>query len=165
MRRGNPALAVLLLAGCGYQLGEPSIAGVSTVSIPMVKNLTLRRGNEFGAGGHEIDLTQAIRDRVLSETGYGLASVDTADLVAKVDLNEYSTPFLVEDKADRPLVSNVTVRVKLVVQRRDGTVVYEGTREETGHLVPSRDEDEAAARAEAFAAVARWVVGKLQGGW
>ncbi|MCE9581375.1 MAG: hypothetical protein K8T20_02540 [Planctomycetes bacterium] len=164
-RRLAVVFAALALAGCGYHLGEPTIEGARTVAVKIPENQTLRRGNEFGHGGHEIDLAQQIRDMVLSRTEYDLASIGDADLVADVEILSYDTPFLVADRADRPLVSNVAIEVKLAIHRRDGSVVYEGSRREFGYLVPSRDEDEGAARAEAFEKISRWVVSRLEGGW
>lgn len=165
------ALAVLgaLAAGCtgcaGYTMGEPAIEGARSVAVPMVKNASLRRGNEFGVGGHELDLTQAIRDMVLSRTAYEIGAEGDADLVATAEITDYDTPFLVEDVADRPLLSNVAIQVHLVIRRRDGTVVYEGTRREHGTFVPKRDQDESTGRAEALEKLARWVVSRLEGGW
>ncbi|MBI2922750.1 MAG: hypothetical protein HYY18_16985 [Planctomycetes bacterium] len=161
------ALAALgaLLSGCGYTVGEPVIEGAHSVAVPMVANASLRRGNEFGVGGHELDLTQAIRDMVLSRTGYRIAAEGDADLIATTEITDYDTPFLVEDVADRPLLSNVSIQVRLVIRRRDGTVVYEGTRREHGTFVPTRDQDESTGRAEAMEKLARWVVSRLEGGW
>jgi len=152
-------------AGCGYTMGEPTLPGASSVAVPMARNETLRRGNEFGVGGHELDLTQQIRDMVISRTGYRLVPESDADIVAQVEILGYDTPFLVSDPADRPLVSNVSIEIRLTIRRRDGTQVFAGTKREVGYLVPSRDEDEGVARAEAFERLARWVVTRLEGGW
>ncbi|KAF0243326.1 MAG: hypothetical protein FD180_3465 [Planctomycetota bacterium] len=165
MRRCAAASILLALAGCGYRLGEPTIEGAHSVALSIPENQTLRRGNEFGYGGHEIDLAQQVRDMVLARTEYDLLPEGDADLTARVEIVEYETPFLVADRSDRPLVSDVRVRVRLKIQRRDGTIVYEGDRREVGYLVPGRDEDEGTARAEAFEKIARWVVSRLEGGW
>lgn len=166
MRRVAAAAALgFALAGCGYQLGEPRIGGAQTVAVDIPENRTLRRGNEFGFGGHEIDLAQQVRDQVLARTDYDLVSEGDADVRAQVEIIDYATPFLVADESDRPLVSNVSIQVRLKIIRRDGTVIFEGTRREVGYLVPTRDEDEGSARAEAFEKLARWVVNQLEGGW
>ncbi|MEK7470317.1 MAG: hypothetical protein AAB074_23350 [Planctomycetota bacterium] len=156
---------LLAIAGCNYRLGEPTIDGAHSVALSIPANLTLRRGNEFGYGGHEIDLAQQIRDMLLARTEYDLLPEGDADLTATVEIVDYETPFLVADESDRPLVSDVTIKVRLKIRRRDGSVVYEGDRREVGYLVPGRDEDEGTARAEAFEKVARWVVSRLEGGW
>jgi hypothetical protein len=101
----------------------------------------------------------------MARTEYDLMPEGDADLTARVEIVEYETPFLVADQSDRPLVSDVAVKVLLKIRRRDGTVVYEGDRREVGYLVPGRDEDEGTARAEAFEKIARWVVSRLEGGW
>lgn len=159
------ALLALALCGCGYHSGEPKIADAETIAIAIARNDTLRRGNEFGIGGHEYDLTRRVRDMVLSRTDYGLTTAGDADLVAEIVILDYDTPFLVEDVNDRPLVTNVSIEVKLKVTRRDGSKVYEGTRREEGYLVGSRGEDESVAREEAYEKLSRWIVSRLQGGW
>jgi hypothetical protein len=159
------ASALLAFAGCGYRLGEPTIEGARSVAVSIPENQTLRRGNEFGLGGHEFDLGREICDMVMARTEYDLMPEGDADLTARVEIVEYETPFLVADQSDRPLVSDVAVKVLLKIRRRDGTVVYEGDRREVGYLVPGRDEDEGTARAEAFEKIARWVVSRLEGGW
>jgi hypothetical protein len=165
VRRLALGLACAVLAGCGYTLGEPTRPGAKSVAVLIAENLTLRRGNEFGVGGHELDLTQQIRDAVLARTAYDLAPETDADLVADVQILSYDTPFLVSDEADQAIVSNVSIAIRLRIRKRDGTVVYDGQRTEKGFLVPSRDEDEGAARAEAFERLARWVVSRLEGDW
>lgn len=166
MKRAIPAAWLLLaLAGCGYQLGEPTIAGARSISVDIPGNHTLRRGNEFGYGGHEIDLAQQVRDMVLARSEYELVGAGDADIRANIEIVSYDTPFLVADKSDRPLVSNVAIEIRLKILRRDGSVVYEGNRREVGYLVPSRDEDEGTARAEAFEKLSRWVLSQLEGGW
>ena len=92
---------------------------------------------------------------VLSRTGYEIAAEGDADLVATAEITDYDTPFLVEDVADRPLLSNVAIQVHLVIRRRDGSVVYDGTRREHGTIVPKRDQDESTGRSEAMEKLAR----------
>ncbi len=159
------AWCLVALAGCGYQLGEPTIAGARSISVDIPENHTLRRGNEFGYGGHEIDLAQQIRDMILARSEYELVGASDADVRADIEIVGYDTPFLVADEADRPLVSNVSIEIRLKIVRRDGSVVFEGNRRAVGYLVPSRDEDEGTARAEAFEKLSRWVVSQLEGGW
>jgi len=154
-----------LVAGCGYHVGDPRFEGAHSVAIGIPENLTLRRGNEFGYGAHEIDLAQEIRDMVLVQTDYDVLPAGDADLTAEVQIVSYDTPFLVADAADRPLVSNVSIEVRLVLRRRDGSVAFEGTTTKVGYLVPSRDEDEGTARAEAFEKIAQWVVNRLKADW
>jgi hypothetical protein len=158
-------LAAAFLGGCGYTAGEPSRPGVTSVAVPIARNMTLRRGNEFGLGGHEIDLTNEIRSVVLARTPYELRAAGDADISAEVEILSFDTPFLVEDPQDRPLVTNVSIEIRLTIRDRAGKVLSTATRRESGYLVPSRDEDEAAARAEAFEKLARWVVARLEGGW
>ncbi len=159
-----PGLVALL--GCGgYHLGSPTIESAHSVSIPILENLTLRRGNEFGLGSHEIDLAQRICDAVQVTTDYDVVAQRDADLTVRVEILSYDTPFIVDDSADRPLLSAVSIEVRLRILRRDGSVVFDGKETKVGHFVPGRAEDEGSARAEAFERISQWVVTRLEGGW
>lgn len=159
------AIFAALLVGCDWHIESPGgIEGARSVAIGIPVNETLRRGNEFGFGAHEFDLAQQVSETALAE-GFDILPAGDADLTAEIQITSYRTPFLVSDAADRPLVSNVSIEVHLVIRRRDGTQVWAGDTREVGYLVPSRDEDEGTARAEAFHRLSAWVVNRLKAQW
>jgi outer membrane lipopolysaccharide assembly protein LptE/RlpB len=65
-------LGALLLAGCGYVVGYPSVPGVRTVHVPTFTNASFRRG-------YELQLTEAVQKRIADTTPYRLVSDGQAD--------------------------------------------------------------------------------------
>ena len=64
--------ACAVLAGCGYTVGNSFQAQVRTVSVPVFKNETFRRGIE-------LQLTSAVQKEILDRTPFRLADDSTAD--------------------------------------------------------------------------------------
>ena len=63
---------LLLIAGCGYTVGNGFNPDVKTVSVPIFENDTFRRGIE-------VQLTEAVQKEIQKRTPYRLAKGSNAD--------------------------------------------------------------------------------------
>jgi len=100
VRRPGPALhraglLLLLVSGCGYTVGNGFSPEIKTVSIPIFKNDTLRRGIEF-------QLTEAVQKEVQKRTPYRLAKGLDADTRLTGRIVQSTKNVLGENRFDDP---------------------------------------------------------------
>lgn len=100
-----PVLA-LLMAGCGYTVGNGFSPEIQTVAVPVFENDTFRRGLEF-------QLTEAVQKQIQNRTPYRLARGDNADTRLTGRIVQVRKDVLGENNNDDPrqLQFSVFVRV------------------------------------------------------
>ncbi|MDQ7778308.1 MAG: LptE family protein [Planctomycetota bacterium] len=155
------AVVALLLAhalGCGYTAASYRESDSRTIAVPIFENKTLWRGREF-------ELTNAVAKNILTRTPFRIAPRDSADLVIEGEILDYETPGLLDDRVDRVLQSQISMRVKVKLTNRSGATITEKEKWFGAEFTTLRDESEATARAEIVEEAARWVVTCLETPW
>lgn len=99
MARGSSHLvclaSLLLIAGCGYTVGNGFNPDVRTVSVPIFENDTFRRGIE-------VQLTEAVQKEITKRTPYRLAKGLDADTRLTGRIVQTRKDVLGENKFDDP---------------------------------------------------------------
>jgi hypothetical protein len=92
-RKAAVLMALLLLGGCGYKAGFLVRDDVEKISVPVFANDTFYRNLE-------IDLTNAVVERIEKETPYKIADAADADAVLEGRITRYGVTVL-QEKTDR----------------------------------------------------------------
>ncbi len=145
-------LALLPVAGCGYHTaGMPThlTANVRTIDVPVFKNTTQ-------SYRLELNMTNAVLKQFQARTAFRTESTDTpseqADAVLHGTITYFSIYALTYDSTTNESSSyEITVRANVVLQDRDGRVLYKNDHylfrqqyESTQDLVSFIQEDPAA---------------------
>jgi hypothetical protein len=150
-----PALALGLLAGCGYELGR--LYPERDVAVGTFENSGERRGEEF-------ELTNAVTHE-MSARGFRV-NRPGAPLTLRGRIQDLRTPALVsETDTDRTLVSSVLLKVEVFLVNAEGKEQWRAERTERVSFTPSRSETFLSARQEAYDRIARWIVTKFERDW
>ena len=76
-----------LISGCGYTNKSLISRKINSIYIPIFENYTFRRGLEF-------DLTNAVKDEIMSKTKLRIAQKDNADTILTGKINKVTESVL-----------------------------------------------------------------------
>lgn len=161
-------LVALLLAGCGYMVGNPYGPDVRTIHVPTFKNDTYRQG-------FELQLTEAVQKQIQMRTPYQLAKEPGADTrlvgrIVSID-KRVANQNRFDDPRELELSIGVEVRWEDV---RSGQVLAERVTPVDVRLAhalantsfaPEAGQSLATARQDAVDQLARQIVGLMEAPW
>ncbi len=158
MRYLLPAVCLILagLSGCGYK-STAYVNESNTIAVPVFDNQTTYRENEF-------ELTRAVHNQIKTRTPLQLvAKPESADLLLKGEIIDYKKPVAIEGKLDVVLASEVVMTVKVtLIDQKTGKTLVDKQYSARGDVIPSRQGDEATARARIYEEISQWVVTLLE---
>lgn len=154
-------LGVLLsCSACtGWSAKPLTLDGAEKVYIPFFKNDTFYRRLEQG-------LTREVIKRVQEKPGLYLTDEDSADVVLKGRIMDYSVFVLSEDRQDQVIEGAATIKVKIqVVRRTDNKVLREKELIDTAEYNQLFNETVDSTRDESFTTLSRRIVDLLEVGF
>jgi hypothetical protein len=171
-RRTLPIIlrSLFLLPGCGYSNSSSSTGyhwsslyrqDVSTVHVPIFKNLTFNRGMEFA-------LSRAVIQKIESTTPYKIASQDTADTLLEGEIVAVKTTYLSQDpRSTLPQEKLMTVTLNFLWKDlRNGRILTQRRSfDESVTYYPTLGEDQFVGSQDAVEKLATAIVHELQADW
>jgi len=153
-RKAAVLALVALLAGCGYRAGYLVREDIHKVAVPVFANDTFYRN-------FEIELTQAVVNRIENETPYELADSSVADAILEGRITSYRFTVLAEDRKNRTTQAEVTVTVEVTLRNaRNGAVLSKNTIREGDSFSTFADETQAGTTSFVFRRTAQRIVEK-----
>ncbi len=149
-----------LISGCGYTTKPLISRKINSIYIPIFENNTFRRGLEF-------DLTNAVKEEIMSKTKLRIAQKDSADTILSGKIEKVAESMLSSNVADDIVESRVTIYVdiKLVDRRTGRTLIEEKNLKRSAEFVVRRGENIKTASQESLADLAETIVGLLEEKW
>lgn len=153
---GRPSFLcpVLLLASCGYQVGN--LYEIRDVKVNVFDTVSDRRVHEF-------DLTHAVVHEMAAR-GIRVNAKD-APFTLEGRILDIRTPTVVEGAKDVQLVGAVLFRLEIRLLGSNREVVWRDEKTEQASLTSFRGETFETARQEVFDRLARWVVTHFEKEW
>lgn len=161
MRSKAPALLlVLVVTGCGYNLGYTARGDISTVAVGIFSNKSYYRNIE-------IDITQAVVSEIEKTTPYRVSLSSEADTVLEGEIIGYRTAVLREDAQNEPIETEIILTVDArLTDGRTGEVLAEVTIREAEDFSGPAGEEEMTTRPALYRRIAREIVERLfEGDW
>jgi len=166
-RAGLVALLLIvstsLISGCGYRQGEAFPDDVTSVSLPIFKNMSFQRGVEF-------ELAEALTKEVQRRTPYTIARSSMAGTIIEGTIRDVK-----RNQLSRTEIGNVPQEVEVTIlvdfvwrDQSNGEILRERRGfEAVGRHIPSRPIGEpfAVARRAAVERLARNIVTTMRGEW
>jgi hypothetical protein len=134
----------LLISGCGYTTKSLISRKINSIYIPIFENNTFRRGLEF-------DLTNAVKDEIMSKTKLRIAKKDSADTILTGKITKVTEGMLTD--------------IKLVDRRTGRTLIEEKGLKRSAEFVVSRGENIKSASQESLTDLAEIIVSQLEEKW
>ena len=101
-----------LISGCGYSNKSLISRKINSIYIPIFENETFRKGLEF-------DLTNAVKDEIMSNTKLRIAKKDNADTILTGKIQKVTESMLSSNVEDNIVEGRVTIYVDIkLVDRR-----------------------------------------------
>jgi len=149
-----------LISGCGYT-NKPLISRkINSIYIPIFENDTFRRGLEF-------DLTNAVKDEIMSKTKLRIAQKDNADTILTGKIKKVTESMLSSNAEDNIVESRVSIYVdiKLVDRRTGRTLIEEKNLKNSAEFIVKRGENIKTASQESLDGLAEIIVYHLEEKW
>jgi len=156
IRPALPALAAVLAASCGYQVGGLYAPYREGVRVEIFDNLSERRTHEF-------ELTRIVT-RELASRGIRV-NVPGAPYTLTGRIRDLRTPTVVEGRADETLVGSLSVQVEIELSDSREELLWKDAKVETVRWAALRGESPETARREAFDRLARWILTRFEKEW
>ena len=149
-----------LISGCGYSNKSLISRKINSIYIPIFENETFRKGLEF-------DLTNAVKDEIMSNTKLRIAKKDNADTILTGKIQKVTESMLSSNVEDNIVEGRVTmyVDVKLVDRRTGRTLIEEKNVTQSAEYIVKRGENIKTASRESLALLAETIVGHLEEKW
>jgi len=149
-----------LISGCGYTTKSLISRKINSIYIPVFENKTFRRDLEF-------DLTNAVKDEIMSKTKLRIARKESADTILTGKIMKVTEGMLSSNVADDIVESRVTifVDIKLVDRRTGRTLIEEKDLNQSAEFVVKRGENIRTASQESLARLAEIIVYHLEEKW
>ena len=150
----------VLISGCGYTTKSLISRNINSIYIPIFENKTFRRGLEF-------DLTNAVKDEIMSKTKLRIAKKDSADTILTGKIMKVTEGMITSNVKDNIVESRVTITVdiKLVDRRTGRTLIEEKGLKRSAEFVVSRGENIKTASQESLTYLAETIVSQLEEKW
>jgi hypothetical protein len=162
LRRAMWLLAATLslaAAGCGYTTASLHDEQYSTVAVPIFKNDTFYRENEFA-------LTEAVKKEIETKTRYKVTNENEADTVLTGTIVGIQQPVLTEDQLDRIAEQQFVVTVHVQWKdSRTGKIIKQAYPTMRREADVRRGETLNTAADEAYADLAEEIVELLEKEW
>lgn len=127
----------LVETGCGYR---SSFQNVQSIAIPIFENKTSYTRKEY-------DLTQKIHETVLNRSRFRVLPRQEADYELRGTIENFYLPVVVEAGLSQPIISEVSMRVKVEVEDlRTHHVLYSGVLNAGANFATIRGESELSAQ-------------------
>ncbi|MEZ6126401.1 MAG: LptE family protein [Planctomycetaceae bacterium] len=111
----------VLLTGCGYVFGPPTMPGVRTIHVPVFKTDSFRRNLDYL-------LTEAVQTEIKNRSGYRLADAATADTVLEGRIIDVRKTPLSETRFDDPRELQLMLGAQISwIDRRTGRILQQQT--------------------------------------
>jgi hypothetical protein len=149
-----------LISGCGYSNKSLISRKINSIYIPIFENETFRKGLEF-------DLTNAVKDEIMSNTKLRIAKKDNADTILTGKIQKVTESMLSSNVEDNIVEGRVTiyVDVKLVDRRTGRTLIEEKKVTQSAEYIVKRGENIKTASRESLTLLAETIVGHLEEKW
>ena len=149
-----------LISGCGYSNKSLISRKINSIYIPIFENETFRKGLEF-------DLTNAVKDEIMSNTKLRIAKKDSADTILTGKIHKVTESMLSSNVEDNIVEGRVTiyVDVKLVDRRTGRTLIEEKNVKQSAEYIVKRGENIKTASRESLTLLAETIVGHLEEKW
>lgn len=150
----------LLLAACGYTSRSQLRQNVNTIYIPILDNLTYRRGLEF-------DLTNALKNEILFRTRLKIVDKDHADSILYGRITDVKKLILLEDpRGNLSEAAMIIIMDFSWVDLRTGrTIVDKKNITQQAEFIAKKKEAEGTAEREAFVDLAEKVINLMEEKW
>lgn len=113
------ACLAVILSGCGYMLGSPTVQGVRTVHVPIFRTESFRRNLDYL-------LTEAVQREIRTRTSYRLSDEETADTILRGRIVEARKSVLTESRYDDPRELQLLVGAEVTwLDRRTGQILQQ----------------------------------------
>ena len=149
-----------LISGCGYTTKSLISRKINSIYIPIFENDTFRRGLEF-------DLTNALKDEIMSNTKLRILQKDSADTILTGRIMDVKEGMLSSNVEDNIVESRVTISVyiKLVDRRTGRTLVVEKDLKQSAEFIVKRGENIKTASQESLVLLAKEIIFHLEEKW
>ena len=150
----------VLISGCGYTNKSLISRKINSIYIPIFENKTFRRDLEF-------DLTNAVKDEIMSKTKLRIAQKDNADTILTGKINKVAESMLTSNVQDNIVESRVTIYIdiKLVDRRTGRTLIEEKDLTRSAEFIVQRGENINTASQESLVLLAETIVNHLEEKW
>ena len=150
----------VLISGCGYTTKPLISRKINSIYIPIFENDTFRRGLEF-------DLTNAVKDEIMSKTKLRIAQKDNADTILTGKIKKVTESMLSSNAEDNIVESRVSIYVdiKLVDRRTGRTLIEEKNLKNSAEFIVKRGENIKTASQESLYGLAEIIVYHLEEKW
>ncbi len=149
-----------LISGCGYSNKSLISRKINSIYIPIFENETFRKSLEF-------DLTNAVKDEIMSNTKLRIAKKDSADTILTGKIQKVTESMLSSNVEDNIVEGRVTIYVdiKLVDRRTGRTLIEEKNVKQSAEYIVKRGENIKTASRESLDLLAETIVGHLEEKW
>jgi hypothetical protein len=149
-----------LISGCGYTTKPLISRNINSIYIPIFENKTFRKGLEF-------DLTNAVKNEIMSNTKLRIATKDNADTILTGEIQKVTESMLSSNVEDNIVESRVTmyVDIKLVDSRTGRTLIEKKDLKRSAEFIVKRGENIKTASQESLALLAETIVYQLEEKW
>ena len=149
-----------LISGCGYTNKSLISRKINSIYIPIFENDTFRRDLEF-------DLTNAVKDEIMSKTKLRIAQKDNADTILTGKIKKVAESMLTSNVQDNIVESRVTIYIdiKLVDRRTGRTLIEEKDLTRSAEFIVQRGENINTASQESLTLLAETIVNYLEETW
>ncbi len=149
-----------LISGCGYSNKSLISRKINSIYIPIFENETFRKSLEF-------DLTNAVKNEIMSNTKLRIAKKDNADTILTGKIQKVTESMLSSNVEDNIVEGRVTIYVdiKLVDRRTGRTLIEEKNVKQPAEYIVKRGENIKTASRESLALLAETIVGHLEEKW
>ncbi len=149
-----------LISGCGYTTKSLISRNINSIYIPIFENKTFRKGLEF-------DLTNAVKNEIMSNTKLRIAKKDSADTILTGKIQKVTESMLSSNVEDNIVEGRVTIYVdiKLVDRRTGRTLIEEKKVNQPAEYIVKRGENIKTASQESLALLAETIVYHLEEKW
>jgi uncharacterized protein (UPF0303 family) len=149
-----------LISGCGYSNKSLISRKINSIYIPIFENETFRKSLEF-------DLTNAVKNEIMSNTKLRIAKKDNADTILTGKIQKVTESMLSSNVEDNIVEGRVTIYVdiKLVDRRTGRTLIEEKNVKQSAEYIVKRGENIKTASQESLALLAETIVRHLEEKW
>ncbi len=149
-----------LISGCGYSNKSLISRKINSIYIPIFENETFRKSLEF-------DLTNAVKNEIMSNTKLRIAKKDNADTILTGKIQKVAESMLSSNVEDNIVEGRVTIYVdiKLVDRRTGRTLIEEKNVKQSAEYIVKRGENIRTASQESLALLAETIVYHLEEKW
>ena len=149
-----------LISGCGYTTKPLISRKINSIYIPIFENDTFRRGLEF-------DLTNAVKEEIMSKTKLRIVQKDNADTILTGKIKKVTESMLSSNAEDNIVESRVSIYVdiKLVDRRTGRTLIEEKNLKKSAEFIVKRGENIKTASQESLDGLAEIIVYQLEEKW